>query len=185
MYGLVNKAVEQMVCAHHGAATWHQIREHAGVEDLPFLAMQQYPDALTYALVDSASVVLALSHAEILCAFGRYWTLYTGAKGYGALLKAGGSSLAGFLQQLDQLHTRVGLSFPQLRPPSFECTDITPGALLLHYYSERPGLAPMVIGLIEGLAELFATPVRIEVLHSRDAGDDHEVFRISFSEQTQ
>jgi hypothetical protein len=59
------------------------------------------------------------------------------------------------LGQLDALHCRVRLMLPELRPPSFRCTDVTGSSLRLRYYSHRPGLAPMVVGLVEGLAELL------------------------------
>jgi hypothetical protein len=178
MYGLVNKAVEQMICTHFGAATWETIKQRAGVETAAFLSMNQYPDEITYRLVDAASQTLGQSHADVLRAFGRYWTLYTAAEGYGGLLTLTGDSLRELLQNLDNLHARVGLSYPQLRPPSFQCADAGDGSLLLHYYSERPGLAPMVVGLLEGLAERFQTPLEITLAASREQGDDHDIFRI-------
>ena len=33
MYGLVNKAIEQMVCRDHGEAVWQAIKQEAGVEE--------------------------------------------------------------------------------------------------------------------------------------------------------
>ena len=32
MYGMVNKAVEDMVCRNYGAPTWERIKAQAGVE---------------------------------------------------------------------------------------------------------------------------------------------------------
>ena len=182
MYGLVNKAVEEMVCSQFGAETWETIKQRAEVDADVFLSMNQYPDELTYRLVGAASETLGLSPADILRAFGRYWTLYTVAEGYGELMKLTGASLREFLGNLDNLHARVGLSYPHLQPPSFHCEDTTDGTLLLHYYSDREGLAPMVIGLLEGLGERFATPMAIEQLSSRENGADHDIFRITFSE---
>lgn len=184
MYGLVNKAIEQMVCAHFDTATWEAIKRRAEVDVSVFLSMHAYPDDVTYRLVDAASKTLERSHAEVLRAFGRYWTLYTAAEGYGELLKLTGGSLREFLRNLDNMHARVGLSYPQLRPPSFVCADLPEGGMLLHYYSEREGLAPMVIGLLEGLAERFQTPIDIALAASRAQGDDHEVFRITFCESS-
>jgi len=180
MYGLVNRAIEEMVCTHFSADAWEQIKQQAHVDNVHFLSMDQYPDQLTYDLVGAGHRVLGATPEQILEAFGRFWTKYTAQEGYGDLLHMAGDSFVDCLQNLDNLHTRVGLSYPQLRPPSFYCTDITPGSLRLHYLSERAGLAPMVVGLLHGLAEVFQTKIAIEIAESRADGHDHEVFLITF-----
>jgi hypothetical protein len=43
MYGLVNRAVEQMVKEKFGVETWHAIQVRAGLEDEGFLALRTYP----------------------------------------------------------------------------------------------------------------------------------------------
>lgn len=180
MYGLVNKAVEQMVRTTYGDEAWEAVRSHAEIAPAAFVSMQQYSDEVTYRLVDAASATFGIARAEVLRAFGRYWTLYTGNEGYGDLLEMTGASLVEFLLNLDMMHGRVGLIYPELRPPSFRCSEITPAGLLLHYYSEREGLAPMVIGLLEGLAVRFKTPIAVSMVQSRADGADHDQFRIRF-----
>lgn len=180
MYGLVNKAIEQMVCAHFDTATWEAIKRRAEVDVSVFLSMHAYPDDVTYRLVDAASKTLERSHAEVLRAFGRYWTLYTAAEGYGELLNLTGATLAEFLQNLPNLHARIALLYPELHPPTFQCVAAGESTLLLHYFSERDGLEPMVLGLLEGLAERFATPIDITALASRAQGHDHAIFQIRF-----
>lgn len=182
MYGLVNKGMEQMVCSHFNAEIWEHIKAHAGVEIEMFLSMHEYPDAMTYNLVDGASMTLGHSHAELLRTFGRYWMLYTANEGYGELLNHTGMTLHEFLQNLPNLHARVSLSFPHLVPPIFTYEETDEHSALLHYRSQRQGLAPMVIGLLEGLSERFKTPITITTIQSREQGDDHEVFCITFEE---
>jgi hypothetical protein len=55
--------------------------------------------------------------------------------------------------------------------------QVTPESLLLHYYSSRPGLWPIVVGALKGMSTaFFKLQLQIEVLHSREKGDcDHEV----------
>ncbi len=113
-------------------------------------------------------------------AFGEHWVLYTAREGYGELLSMGGRDLPTFLQNLDNLHTRVGLSFPELRPPSFHCSDLAPGSLRLHYYSTRAGLGPMVLGLVKGLGIMLHQELTITMDRSRDDGHDHEEFLIIY-----
>jgi hypothetical protein len=178
MYGLVNRALEELICKEHGDAMWERIKADAGVDVEVFIRMDQYPDEITYRLVQSASRVLQAPAQSLLHAFGLHWTLYTGREGYGALLSDAGSTLLEVLTNLDDLHTRVGLMYPQLRPPSFRCTDVAPNHLVLHYYSSREGLAPMVVGLVEGLGKRFGQQLRITPQLSRTHGDDHDSFLV-------
>ena len=182
MYGLVNKAVQDLVCSRFGEETWQAIKQKAKVDDAMFVSMEAYPDQVTYSLVGAASEVLKLTPDEILKAFGEHWILYTAREGYGDVLRMGGSSFLSFVQNLDNLHARVGLSFPELRPPEFRCSDIEPGSVRLHYYSTREGLGAMVIGLLEGLGKMFNTELTIEHAAQRSEGADHDEFLIRWSE---
>ncbi|MFM1805569.1 MAG: hypothetical protein RL136_2448, partial [Planctomycetota bacterium] len=107
----------------------------------------------------AASAELGAPAEAILEEFGLYWVKYTAEAGYGELMKGAGKSFPEFLRNLDQLHTRVKLSFPHLAPPSFAVSDETAGSLVLSYYSSRPGLAPLVVGLLRGLGDRFEVDV--------------------------
>jgi hypothetical protein len=176
----VNRAIEEMICSQFSAETWLSISHLAGVDRAHFLSMDQYPDEVTYRLVGAASQVLHLDADHILEGFGRFWTKYTAQEGYGDLLHMAGDSFLECLKNLDNLHTRVGMSYPHLRPPSFYCSDQTDTSIRLHYLSERSGLAPMVVGLLYGLAEVFQTKIQVELAESRAAGHSHDVFLITF-----
>ena len=178
MYGLVNKAIVDLVHAHHGAAAWQQIQTLAGIDEDLFLTMRQYPDDVTYRLVGAASQVLNTPPEDILQAFGRHWVKYTAREGYGELLGISGHSIWEFLANLDNMHARVALSFTRLRPPSFRCSEVRRAGLKLHYRSERQGLTHLVIGLLHGLGEMFGTPVRVSLLPRDPAEPDEDIFQI-------
>lgn len=177
---MVNKAVEEMVCRNHGEEVWEKIKEKAGVEVDVFMSNEGYPDEVTYRLVGAASEVLGVPAEQILIGFGEHWVLYTAQEGYGGLMQAGGNNLPDFLRNLPNFHTRVAMVFPELQPPRFHCTDITDGSLKLHYFSHREGLAPFVVGLMQGLGKMFKTPVTIELLEAKASGADHDVFGVSW-----
>ena len=176
MYGLVNKAVVDLVCSKFGQDTWLKIKQKAEVDIDVFVSMDAYPDDVTYRLVAAASEVLNLPPEAVLEAFGEYWVLYTANEGYGPLLDASGSSLREFLLNLDALHARVALTMPALRPPRFRMVDVDPKTLLLEYHSTRQGLAPMVVGLLKGLGIRFKTP--IEISHARNGEHDEFTIRL-------
>jgi len=178
MYGMVNKALEDMITERFGEDLWEQVKQKAGVDIHAFVSNEGYPDEITYKLVGAAHEVLALSVTEILHEFGRHWVLKTAREGYGGLLDAGGDNLCEFLQNLPNFHARVSLIFPHLQPPNFSVTDVEESSLRLHYYSTRAGLAPFVIGLLDGLGEMFNTPVRSTHEVVRGPQSDHDVFAV-------
>ncbi|MBD2435514.1 heme NO-binding domain-containing protein [Nostoc sp. FACHB-110] len=183
MYGLVNKAIQDMVCEYHGEETWERIKQKADIEDIDFfIGMDSYSDDVTYRLVSAACEVLNTPADEILQAFGEYWVNYTAEEGYKELLASAGTSLPQFLENLDNLHARVGLSFSQLRPPSFECEHTSDKTMELHYQSTRQGLAPMVIGLLHGLGKRFQTNVDVTQVSFREQGETHDIFSIKYTD---
>ena len=181
MYGLVNKAVEDLAVQLGGHDLWAAIVERAGLEMPVFVAMEPYDDSITYRLVEAASEILGLAQAEVLEAFGEHWILYTGRKGYGPLLSAMGTTLPQFLGNLDAMHSRVTLSMPDLRPPSFACEELDEQTLVLRYWSERTGLAPMVTGLLRGLGKRFGVEIVVTPTVPRPDGADHDSFLVTYA----
>ncbi len=181
MYGLVNKAIEELVVTNFGEDKWEQIKQKAGVEVDVFVSNEAYPDSVTYDLVGAASEVLGAPARDILIAFGEHWVLKTAATSYGAMMRAGGASLKEFLVNLPNFHTRVQMIYPKLQPPRFECSDIGENSLHLHYFTHRPGLTDFVIGLVQGLGKLYSTPTTAKVLSTKAGGADHDVFEVSWT----
>ena len=181
MYGLVNKAIEELVLANHGVEAWDQISKKAGVHGEIFISNEAYPDEITYRLVTEASGYLKVPAEAILFSFGEWWVLETAQKSYGPMMAMAGRTLREFLIHLPNFHTRVKMMYPKLNPPTFRCTEIMENSLCMHYISDRPGLSPFVKGLLSGLGKMFNTPVNVEHISQKDAGADHDVFKVQWS----
>jgi hypothetical protein len=177
MYGLVNRAIEQLVVSVRGEPGWMRVCARANVSPDGFVAMCPYHDDVTYRLVEAASIELDQPVDQVLEAFGEYWILYTAEEGYGSLLEAAGTDLRSFLQGLNDLHGRVENLFPHMQLPHFKVVDVGAGEYRLHYRSSRTGLAPMVMGLLRGLAIRFEQTVVLERLPA-DALSADAVFRV-------
>jgi len=66
-----------------------------------------------------------------------------------------------------------------MKAPSFRCTGGPEGAIILHYYSDRPGLESIVIGIVKAVArKLHNTEVEVKVLRTSQDGD-HSQFLIT------
>ena len=178
MNGLVNRAIEQLVISMKGEAGWRGVCAHAGVAADGFVSMQNYDDDITFRLVKAVSERLELQPEQVLEALGEYWITYTADEGYGALMAAGGTHLREFLSNLDDMHGRVETIFAQLRIPLFRVEDVSDTEYRLYYTSEREGLAPMVLGLVKGLAKRFKQSVEVVQVHAKTDVSGEDIFNV-------
>ena len=111
MYGLVNRAILDMVVNGHGQPTGEALVEEVGCPH-NFVGTDAYPDAYTYGLVSAAARRLGTEPAELLRAFGRFWILYTAREGYGRLLEGTGHDLVTFFRTW----TTCTLAYPSRCP---------------------------------------------------------------------
>ncbi len=177
MYGLVNRAIEDLVIKAHGSERWQAVLDAADVAVERFEAMEPYDDSITYKLVGAASDVLETPATDLLEAFGRHWILYTGAEGWGAILEAQGSSVAEVVGNLNAMHARVRVAMPSIVVPEFRVIEATEAVLRFEYHSHRDGLAPMVVGLMRGLAERFGESWSVHHSGTRDQ-DGFDTFEL-------
>lgn len=178
MYGIVNKAIEDLVKERFGEEKWTLIKERSQVEVDFFVSNEPYEDEITFRLATAVAEVMQLPLSAVLETFGEYWVLKTGKEKYGALLEAGGNNLKEFLLNLPAFHNRILLMYPQLRPPEFRISNLEDQSLHLHYYSQRSGLTDFVRGLIQGLGKMYQTEVTTELLEQKADGSDHDVFKV-------
>jgi len=180
MYGIVNKAIQDLVTENFGADKWELIKEKSGVDVDFFLSNEPYDDDITYQLAGATSEIIGITVGQVLNAFGEWWILKTGQEKYGGLMKAGGNNLKEFLVNLPLFHNRIMLMYPKLTPPEFKVTDLTENSIHVHYHSKRDGLQEFVRGLLSGLGKMYEVETDIVLLQSRDDGNTHEIFKVSW-----
>jgi hypothetical protein len=180
MYGIVNNAIKDLVINNFGTEKWEAIQERSGIEETYFISNEGYDDSITFKLAIAVSEEMNIPLNEVLIAFGEWWVIKTTKEKYSSLMQSGGNNLKEFLINLPVFHNRVMLIYPKLTPPEFKVTDVTDKSLHLHYFSKREGLQEFVRGLIQGLGKVYETPTAIELLKTRDEGDSHEIFKISW-----
>jgi len=180
MYGIVNKAIEDLVVANFGEDKWEAVKLRTNLDIDFFISSEPYDDDLTYSLANAVGEEMDMPVADVLEAFGEWWILKTGKEKYGDLMEAGGEHLKAFLINLPMFHNRIMLIYPKLTPPEFQVTDIEENSISVHYFSKRIGLKSFVRGLLLGLGKMYGTPAQVSLLADRDKGDDHEIFRVSW-----
>jgi len=180
MYGMVNRAIEELIVGSHGLAVWESIKRSAGVDEDVFISTHGYPDEITFFLVAAASTELAIPLPEFLRRFGIHWITRTARVHYADLLASGGASVREFLFNLPLFHQRISLLFPHLDPPEFRCEEVAERSVRLHYYSRRPGLTHFVEGLILGLGEYFQTSITVSITAQKASAADHDEFLVEW-----
>lgn len=179
MYGMVNEGIRQFIEENHGEAAWKSICKKASVDITQFERMASYDDKLTYDLVGAISDHTDLPAEDVLNVFGDYWVSYAKASAFGNLLQLSGKTFVERIEGLDDMHDRILISMPHLKPPSFEIEEIGENTYHLHYYSEREGLAPMVVGLLHGLAKDTGETISVEHVTRKSDASDHDVFEVT------
>jgi hypothetical protein len=180
MYGIVNKAIEELVIANFGQDKWEVVKQHSGIDIDYFISNEPYDDDITFKLAQAVSQEMGMTLSAVFIAFGEWWVVKTTKEKYGGLMESGGNDLKEFLVNLPVFHNRIMLIYPKLTPPEFRVSDITENSLNLHYFSKREGLQDFVRGLIQGLGIMYETVVTINLIQTRDEGSTHEIFNISW-----
>jgi len=178
MYGMVNEGVHTFIAKNFGEDVWQAICANACVDVDRFDRMSAYDDEITSRLVSAIAKHTKMSEDAVLKVFGEYWVDFAGQSGFANLLKFAGANFIERVQNLDDMHDRVMMTMPDLRPPSFELEKGPKGAYILSYYSHREGLTSMVEGLLHGLASQTGEKVSVKLLKARGEQSEPDIFQI-------
>lgn len=178
MYGMVNQAIQSYIENNYGEDVWQDILTMAHVDHDRFEQLISYDDDISYRLVGAIGKRLDLRTEQVLETFGEFWPVYAMGTSFKELVKFGGDTFLEALDYLDEMHERVKIAMPNLNPPSFEVEKLSVNSYRLHYYSQREGLAPMVTGLLYGLARQYETSIEVRHISSDTTGRDHDYFDI-------
>uniref|UniRef100_A0A8L8Q0Z7 guanylate cyclase n=1 Tax=Heligmosomoides polygyrus TaxID=6339 RepID=A0A8L8Q0Z7_HELPZ len=177
-----------LVNRKYGREVWLKIVEMAKFEEgTESEIAHYYNDVETMRLVNSMANIIGIPVEEVWEAYGGFLIQFTMETGWDELLRAMASDLEGFLDSLDSLHYFIDHVVYQtkLRGPSFRCEPQLDGTLLLHYYSKRSGLYPIVKGVVREVARrIYDTEVIMKVQERKQEHLDafvteHVVFIIS------
>ena len=131
------------------------------------------PGVISYVGIDLGS---------ILEMFGEQFLLWCRESGYAQTLNLLGHNLIDFLSNIDALHDHLSVIYPNMRAPSFRCSEGDDGVITLHYYSERHGLESLVPGMLKCFSrELFGIEIMVECLNKVFETNDlaHVTFEIT------
>lgn len=155
MYGMIHRALRQMVLDERGEEVWSSIQRIANVELSDFISSATYPDEVTQRLLSTSSEVLGQDSDKMLEQFGQFWIRYAEASSFASILAFTGQDLVSFISNLDRMHRTIADVMINARMPSFSVLAHDVGQITVEYRSTRTGLAPFVSGLLLGLLDRF------------------------------
>uniref|UniRef100_A0A914H1A6 guanylate cyclase n=1 Tax=Globodera rostochiensis TaxID=31243 RepID=A0A914H1A6_GLORO len=147
MFGWVHESFRQLVTRKHGKEIWTKILEIAKFEEGTENEISKYyKDEESFRLVSAMGSVIGIPVEEVWEAYGGFLIQFTMETGWDELLRALSPDLEGFLDALDALHYFIDhvVYRTKLKGPAFRCEPQPDGSLILHYYSRRSGLYPIV-----------------------------------------
>ncbi|KAI1724170.1 adenylate and guanylate cyclase catalytic domain-containing protein [Ditylenchus destructor] len=167
MYGWIHESCRQLVSRKYGRDTWLKILEISGFEEGDENEINRfYPDEETFRLIEAISSTIGMSIEEVWEAYGGFLIQYTMETGWDEMLRAMSPDLEGFLGGLDSLHYFIDhvVYRTKQKGAAFRCESGPEGSILLHYYSRRNGLYPIVKGVIREVARrIYDTEVTIKI----------------------
>ena len=180
MYGIVNKAIHELVRSRFGEKRWEVICVKAGFEEEEFIGLKSYPDQLTFDILQACSEELGIPQYDLMVQCGEIWIEHTAASGYENVLNLAGSNMVDFLYNLNIIHSRITNLMPQMRPPVFLVKKEYTTGLLLQYQSERTGMEPLAIGILRGLGRRFGLTVDVKLRGADPDDASFTLFEISW-----
>lgn len=176
MYGLINQAIRGLILRDYGADVWARCADAAAITEDTFLACVNHDDAVTSQLLRDAADLLNCSADGLMEAVGGYFAEELAPEYFASLFSFAGGSYHDLLLNLDDLHGRVSMAFPELDPPSFWAEQLSDDLIRLHYRSNRPGLKPLARGFLLGFGRFYG--VTPEITEETTADGDRFLVRI-------
>uniref|UniRef100_A0A0K0E3P7 guanylate cyclase n=2 Tax=Strongyloides stercoralis TaxID=6248 RepID=A0A0K0E3P7_STRER len=167
MFGFIHESIRQLMFRRYGEEFWANVLLRTGFESgKENIVNHYYPDSDTYALVDSVAALAKMSREQVWEMYGAFLIEYTMEIGWDELLRTLSPDLKGFLDNLDSLHYFIDhvVYKANLRGPSFRCEQNDDGSITLHYFTGRPGLYPIVKGVLREVAKrIYLSEIAISI----------------------
>eukprot|EP00049_Salpingoeca_infusionum_P016313 m.332128 g.332128 ORF g.332128 m.332128 type:complete len:262 (+) comp16056_c0_seq23:492-1277(+) len=139
-----------------------------------------YPDTMTFLFLGTLSKLTGVKPDDLKFEAGVLSVNTFVETGYLPMLKALGPDLFTVIDNLDSMHDNFLAAFPKMRTPSVRPERESEDSFLVHYFSQREGLAPFMMGALKGLAALLFD-LDVDITHRSKKGmkgATHDVFRV-------
>ncbi|KAK0401830.1 hypothetical protein QR680_015996 [Steinernema hermaphroditum] len=187
MIGWIHLCVQQMILDKYGADLWQKILSDSGIEaNKVYHAKKVYEDKEIYRTIRSISINSDIPVEKIWEMFGEHMVDYAFQNGFDKLLVSMADNIQDFIDNLNAMHFFILKLYlnTDVRGPAFQSERLDDGTIRLHYFSNREGIYPMVMGLLRQAArKLFDIEIKIMMtekseVHLKSGISEHVVYKI-------
>jgi hypothetical protein len=168
VYGMIHKAARDMAIARLGEDEWRVVADECALTSHHMITTAYFDDAVILGLVAALARRMEMTDDQALEAFGVHWIRYAAASDYSRVISMAGDDIETFIDNLDRMHASIKSTMPLARMPSFRLLAADAEGLDVLYQSERDGLAPFVLGILNAVAARYGERMRI---HSQPRDD--------------
>eukprot|EP00043_Microstomoeca_roanoka_P007989 m.77025 g.77025 ORF g.77025 m.77025 type:complete len:776 (-) comp14053_c0_seq2:214-2541(-) len=180
MYGFMHQALtEWLRRMDDGEVILARVLEQLNITGQPDDFFRHYSDAQTMKFVELAAQSCRMSVDECMYEAGKVSIMTFVRNGYMPVLHTLGDDFYTLLTNLDSLHDNFLSAFPDMKVPSLRPVRNPDDSMSIHYYSQRKGLAPFMMGALKGTAQMLYD-LEIDIHHRVKKGkeSDHDIFHV-------
>uniref|UniRef100_A0A1B0EW13 guanylate cyclase n=1 Tax=Lutzomyia longipalpis TaxID=7200 RepID=A0A1B0EW13_LUTLO len=134
--------------------------------------VQIYPDSLMPDLAAALSAITGRSNEYFMIFFGRCFVRFFSNFGYDKMIKATGRYFCDFLQSVDNIHLQMRFTYPKMKSPSMQLTEVDENGAVLVYRSTRTGFSKYFKGQLMEIADaLYGLKVKITIIDRQNDTD--------------
>ncbi|EGD78919.1 NO-insensitive guanylyl cyclase III [Salpingoeca rosetta] len=180
MYGFLHQALTAWLRSQDGGEqTLKDVYEQLNITGSPDDFFRHYSDTQTMLFLDLASKATGLTLEECMYEAGKMSMGTFVRNGYEPVLRTLGKDFFTMLTNLDSLHDNFLSAFPEMKVPSLRPERNPDDSMSIHYYSQRRGLAPFMMGALKSSAKmLYDLDIDIHHRLKRGKDSDHDVFHV-------
>ena len=182
MHGVILKTLQDFVIEEYGRDGWETVQQEADVDEKVYVPVTVYPDQDVYEIAQAAGDVTGESPRQILRDYGRY-VVPPLVSLYDIHIDEEWTALE-LIANIQQFHTSlrtrdmVNMTTPRVRSEWVEEGE----TVRITYDSDRQ-LCDVAFGAIQGVGDLFDTPLVFEEETCMLEGDDQCTFTITSDER--
>lgn len=170
MHGMIFGELKKYVDTNLGGDSWVHLLEQAGLANRVYIPVKEYPDKEAVQLVVTASAMTGIQISDLLKSFGIFMVpdlllLFR------RQIQPDWNLMDLYAQIEDTIHNVVRLRNPGAKPPQLRVERKSLDEVVIYYSSSRK-MCSLGIGLIQGIADTFDSPVNIHestCMHHGDA----------------
>lgn len=137
-----------------------------------------FDDQMGILIVNTLSTIINIEPHILLNQMGVFFIQKTIQEKYGNIIFAGGTTLEEFLSNLPKFHSKLLSLIQNADPPDLVVERIEANKILLHYYSNRTGMIEFLIGILEGVAQIYKTPIALKKQDKQYLHKHHDIIEI-------